>query len=234
MSRYKTLGAINTFKEKYRKLPHLKFAIIGFPKCGTSSLLHNLNKHPDIQMPKKEMRVSSAISSRQYNGFKYPEIIYHENRIDLLLQHNPDIKFIIGIRRPEEWFFSFFNYRKLEEKQGKIKRRNVSFHNALYDNAPFHGVLKDGGNFYKYINNVLKKTNNVYIYDLTSMQNSPIVLYKKIFKFLNINPQKYDFSGIKKINVCGNQYTEKLLKKDKSFLGEYYKEDQKKLKMLLQ
>ena len=101
--------------------------IIGAPKCGTSSMIHYLSKHPQIFVSKvKEPHYFNKDSGHRYyfeekdylNLFSEANeshsylcegsvwYMYSEVAIEEILRFNPNAKFIIMLRNPVSMFFS--------------------------------------------------------------------------------------------------------------------------------
>ena len=106
----------------------LDFAIIGFPKTGTSFLLEVLGAHPEITMPPKEFcaihhadgdnELSGWIENQsayqpygQKYGIKCPTMIRVTNAIENLMKVSDETRLVVGVRHPVLWFQSFYNYR---------------------------------------------------------------------------------------------------------------------------
>lgn len=102
----------------------LDFAIVGFMKCGTSSLLHYLNNVPNQKMflgekewsPKSKedlyKRHRKYIDTNVRTGFKYPGALQKkiENPIKIISQAVKKPKLIILIRHPITHFQSNYNF----------------------------------------------------------------------------------------------------------------------------
>lgn len=119
----------------------LDYAIVGFSKCGTTTLLKWLRRDPDVRTFKREIfeivdndpgslverlyenlleqPVNTTTARREghshskpfLQGFKNPEIL----QVPLALRHIhtywPETKLIITARNPLKWFRSFYNFR---------------------------------------------------------------------------------------------------------------------------
>jgi hypothetical protein len=110
------------------KEPDLDFAVIGFPKTGTTFLLQALSMHPEITMPSKEycelhlsdgdkqlvnwIKNQSALHpSGQKYGIKCPNIVKVTNAIDNMMKVSDQTRLVVGVRHPVLWFQSLYNYR---------------------------------------------------------------------------------------------------------------------------
>jgi len=113
----------------------LDFAVVGFPKTGTTFLLNILKIHPQIVMPPKEFCqihhvhgdnqtmawLKHASSSSQSNsglplkyGIKCPTMIRATDAIDILVKMSDQTRLVVGVRHPVRWFQSFYNFRVWE------------------------------------------------------------------------------------------------------------------------
>lgn len=103
----------------------LDFAIVGFGKCGTSTMMVWLREHPEIQAfgsektefmqrrPGKLVRqLYEDLEAGPYiRGYKAPQDVGQNHIMDYYRQHWPDAKLIVGIRHPVRWFESLYNFR---------------------------------------------------------------------------------------------------------------------------
>lgn len=108
----------------------LNFAVIGFPKCGTSTLMHHLESHPEVSMFKDERcensfnqhavlmkdlyeKFPASNSTHQViRGIKCPADI-ENTKLSMRNYRKYFYKtdFVVGIRHPVLWFESFYNFR---------------------------------------------------------------------------------------------------------------------------
>lgn len=136
------------------------FIVAGFKKCGTTSLMFNLNKHQDIYVPinkgfcnpigetfffahnfnkgidnyKKLFDVDVKIC-----GDKCPEYINQENIIKRINQYVPDIKIILCLRNPVNRFLSHLNMNLNRKASGRII--DVNFDKAINSDEYFKRAL---------------------------------------------------------------------------------------------
>ena len=115
---------------------HLDFALIGFPKTGTTFLLKQLEDHSQIRMSKGEFcqvhnvtsgaeRVLSwltdisnssdtSTSGNTKYGIKCPTMVRDMSAIENLIKISDHTRLIVGVTHPVRWFEHFYNYRVLE------------------------------------------------------------------------------------------------------------------------
>jgi hypothetical protein len=138
----------------------LDFGIIGFPKCGTTTMMQWLGSHPEIVAIQHEImalqrhhpaRLLKHIMKElpegpYYRGYKSPNDVEDLRAINKLAQHYPQTKLIVGIRHPVLWFESFFNHRiqngmtmpsMAEMRQGC----QAGYHGVCIGRAGFHSSL---------------------------------------------------------------------------------------------
>jgi hypothetical protein len=103
----------------------INFAIVAFPKCGTSTLMHYFAKNPEIQIPKDErcelganqhvplMRdlYTDYAAGDYVRGIKCPSNLENDLSKKNLQRYFPKTDMLIGIRHPIKWFESFYNHR---------------------------------------------------------------------------------------------------------------------------
>jgi hypothetical protein len=103
----------------------MDFAIVGYPKTGTSTKVRWLASQKEIQMydheiyhmkddePADMVRALYALpEGNQFKrGYKAPRDIHNQPAIQSFNKYFPNTKFIIGLRHPVLWFESFYNYR---------------------------------------------------------------------------------------------------------------------------
>eukprot|EP00956_Cyclotella_meneghiniana_P018783 scaffold31616_cov23-Cyclotella_meneghiniana.AAC.2 len=111
----------------------LNFAILGFPKTGSSFLTYALNTHPQVIMPpdgtapyefcqihrkeghlelldwllqlqKKNATDSSESTTKIKHGIKCPTMVRAVNAIENLMKVSKRTKLVVGVRHPVLWF----------------------------------------------------------------------------------------------------------------------------------
>jgi hypothetical protein len=120
----------------------LDFIIAGFPKTGTTSLLHAFEDHPETDIASKErcsitnpmtadfvayeklQETLSELSASPHvkRGIKCPNAVYHAYSTIARLEENAPPKVILGLRHPVEMIQSYYNYRVTEMYDQRNKR----------------------------------------------------------------------------------------------------------------
>jgi len=149
----------------------LDFYIIGFPKCGSTSMmstfeendetsiLHMKDRNAEYRLPNAndkmmeqlfiELKGMNLKSDQVKRGIKWPSGIIDVSSIKLLTKYNPPnkkTKLIVGLRHPVWWFQSYYNFRR---KGAKIDPPPPE---SLTGSArPWDGVHTENARFEKYI-----------------------------------------------------------------------------------
>jgi len=103
----------------------LDFAIIGFAKCGTTTMMKWLNMHDEIAVLLKEQMalqkrhpvqiirtiVHVLPEGRYRRGYKSPNDVEDGRARNKLRIHYPKTRLLVGLRHPVLWFESFYNHR---------------------------------------------------------------------------------------------------------------------------
>jgi len=144
------------------KLPD--FLIIGAQKCGTTSLVNNLNKHPEVRMCEFSQGSGSEVhffdrdimyqrgldwyGSLFEPGFicgeKTPEYMYDSKALDRIRKDLPKVKLIVCLRDPARRFISQLNMRN--------KANKITFEEAIKNPE-----YVDRGMYYKQLKRVLDR-----------------------------------------------------------------------------
>lgn len=180
------------------KLPEL--IIIGAPKCGTTALWYNLDKHPEISMA---TRTSSAIEIHFW-GFKYwkkglnwyrglfddnklvgeKSVRYWSNKESLkkIKKYIPNVKLLLCLRNPVDRAYS--NYQ-MHFKSNKVGIFNFNLFEKRY---------ADQGLYIQHIENKILKYFNedqLHICITEHMKKNPTIEMRKVFDFLDVRDLKY-------------------------------------------
>ena len=102
----------------------IQFAVIGFGKCGTTTVISWLDQHPQLETYPTEIydlmfgRVGALVKLMYEmpdgpfrRGYKSPADLAFMASVDALRVHFPRTKLIFGIRHPLLWFQSLYNFR---------------------------------------------------------------------------------------------------------------------------
>ena len=111
----------------------IDFALLGFPKTGSTSLLHSLANHENVEMVQEEYcdlsmqtvtdaqaekslkaALSDLSNTLSYRGFKCPNALRDPFTLNRLEQHSPNARIVVGVRHPVWFFESYYNYRVTE------------------------------------------------------------------------------------------------------------------------
>ena len=101
------------------------FAIVGFPKCGTSTMMEYLDQSPHTKVAQKERcelgsgrqaklirELYEELPEGNYKrGIKCPRDLENEFAVEAYTKYFPNTHFLIGLRHPVLWFESFYNFR---------------------------------------------------------------------------------------------------------------------------
>lgn len=103
----------------------LDFAVVGFGKCGTSTIMHWLASHPEVQMFRNEVWELMFHKPHQLiqllylelppghfkRGYKSPGDITQTHILEYFRTFFPKTRLIVGVRHPVRWFESLYNFR---------------------------------------------------------------------------------------------------------------------------
>mmetsp|Transcript_2820 Transcript_2820/g.4241 ORF Transcript_2820/g.4241 Transcript_2820/m.4241 type:complete len:420 (+) Transcript_2820:156-1415(+) len=163
------------------------FAIVGFPKCGTSTMMEYLEMSPYTKVAQKERcelgsaqqaslirKLYEELPPGHYKrGIKCPRDVENDFSMKNYGQFFPKTNFLIGVRHPVRWFESFYNFR-------------------LYNNNPMPPPEKLIGACTKYSRNVCTHRARFHQF-LANLGKTPLATKeKKLFKLggseLRVNP----------------------------------------------
>ncbi|MCF8019800.1 MAG: sulfotransferase domain-containing protein [Vallitaleaceae bacterium] len=185
-----------------------EFVIIGAPKCGTTALWYNIDKHPKISMATK---TKSSVEihfwgSRQWKkGFDWYKRLFEDGKMcgeksveywsttrsmRLMKQHIPNTKFILCIRNPVDRAYSNF---QMNARTNKSLEFTFPIFKSRYANQ---------GYYFKHIkNNVLKffDKDQLHICIQERMKNNITEEMKKVFDFLEVEDLNYKGKEIEPI-----------------------------------
>ena len=187
---------IRNITRNYRLLPD--FLIIGYHKCGTTSLYNYLIQHPNIaQAGRKEIQYFSMSYWRGINWYKsyFPTIftkkkvekktntkfitgeasaqyIYHPYSLERIKKTLPDVKLILLLRNPIDRAFSHYKHLKDIDAE-KIE----TFEEVIELDSKRHEVMFD--NFRK---NKIKEYNHKFFLPPYISMGKYVIQIEKLFK----------------------------------------------------
>jgi hypothetical protein len=221
----------------------------GVQKAGTTSLLKNLSKHPDISSYPEEIHFFDILwskgtyfyekhfdYSKKITMEKTPEIIYLPHTYPLIQSLNPYVKFIIILRNPIHRAYSSWNmsreHKWTDETFEECIDAEIKYklnENKIFITSGGHYLQK--GLYYKQIMELLKffPRQNIIILIFEELINNVENEYNKIYDFLNI-PRPYNIKY--DIERVGN-YDNKISKNTYLKLKNFFKKDVRKLEKFL-
>lgn len=187
------------------------FIIIGAQKCGTTSLVNNLSKHPMIYMSEFSLGSGSEVHffnrDSQYSkginwyknlfkegyvcGEKTPEYMFEKKAIFRMKKDLPDVKLIMCLRNPVDRFISQFNMRSIIGADKEfISKLKFPYRKFTFDQAIKMSEYIGRGMYYRQISNILQ------YFDRSQLH---IVIMDDINKKRKnlVNPDGVSFSGFK-------------------------------------
>ncbi|KAL7529572.1 hypothetical protein ACHAXR_003666, partial [Thalassiosira sp. AJA248-18] len=144
----------------------LDFAVIAFPKAGTTFMKDHLNSTKETYVYEREFCMKhysdvadfvkiyydlhAKLKQPRYPktiqfGLKCPGVLYRADDIHIYAKYFPNTKFIVGLRHPVSWFESFYNYqshRKVDlPTTSQLIGNCVNHQKVCSDRARFHTAL---------------------------------------------------------------------------------------------
>ena len=179
----------------------LDAAILGFAKCGTTTLSGWFDNHPEMKSIPQEsfallgnqpqrltkwlyaMRQDSATYKKQL--YKQPKDAYTPHVLATLDQYWPRAKLIYTLRHPVTWFESYYNFRNWKEntpiphtvigRQGTIPMMSYKLHTGLGEFHIFMAMLgktaQTAEDEWKLIEPFLKGPDEKNLYPFPKVQN---------------------------------------------------------------
>ena len=187
------------------------FIIAGMPRCGTTFLYHNLQKHPSVFCPfRKETNYFSVNHHRGIEWYRdlyrdirpgqigadvSPSYFLHGQTIARIIRFNPDTKIVLGIRDPAEWSLSFYN-----QLLTHMWRGHPPFAEFIYKYSyPVSGQTIPMELSKRFVTKTIEQYrqvfgHNVLLYDFAFFQRSPLGVLRAIEHFLDL-PHYYTESN---------------------------------------
>ncbi|MFB6226064.1 MAG: sulfotransferase domain-containing protein [Candidatus Paceibacteria bacterium] len=198
------------------------FFVIGGPKCGTTSFCRYLCDHPNVYIPTiKEPwffasdfhnLTRSVTSKREYkslfdNASNYRAVgegstiyLYSNVAIEKILRFNPDSKFIVLFRKPEDmvysWHSEVFNGKvsNFEQVIGMSYRSRVkefvprvNVEEKMFD---YEGICRLGNQVSNLIDII--DEDKLLVLNLRTLKNQPQKVISTTFSFLGLRPHIKD------------------------------------------
>jgi hypothetical protein len=223
------------------KSKKVNFFIIGTQKGGTTSVMHHLNFHPSIKIPRKEVHYFDQ-SLSDYNheyyeslfpydaskfliGDKTPSYSYIRGAIDAIYEYNPDAKLIMCLRNPIYRAFSEWNMHT------EIGLLTQPFMESLKscEHISLEEITKPGyhalqrGLYFDQISYILTKFKRDQLHLVISeeMKRDTQSEIKKIFDFLGVSSKIENMQYTQKIGL--REYPKPISSSEFKYLYEFYK-----------
>lgn len=144
----------------------LDFAIIGFPKSGTSFMKDYLNQTDETFVYHREFCIKKPSDLKRFVktyhklhvryqqpthhktvrfGLKCPGVTYRSYDMEIYAKYFPHTKFIVGLRHPVSWFESFYNYQMVRNVSmpptTSLVGKCENHQKVCTDRARFHAAL---------------------------------------------------------------------------------------------
>lgn len=207
----------------------LDFAIIGFPKTGTSTLMLYLKNQTDSVFIFKDERCEIAWGQKVpllkdlhqhyheniHMGIKCPSNLEMDHALKVYDEDFPETKFIIGLRHPVLWFESFYNFRINNDYNMKRPQELIGPCKKGY-----HHVCTNRANFGKFLKKI-QPNRKVFLYDVAQLRNDDSLRSERfrqdLSKFLGLDRNLdqtmiWERPSIEKpveegkIDICDDQY----------------------------
>lgn len=181
----------------------IDFAVIGFPKCGTTSIEHNIGRCNSVYfIPGEPKRIDLPhyyFPPNKKVGFKFPSAIYElDEWSDLFIRNHT--RLIICWRNPIEHLLTFYNYRKNEVKKNvrwiqeykrifpTIDLDNMQLTDVINRKVDFLSCSLDKSTMETYTASVFEKfrNNRILVINFDELRANPKIFYGKICAFLNV------------------------------------------------
>jgi len=217
----------------------MDFCIVGFPKCGTRTLIYLLKDHPQVYTYGDHPPIYEVHGERIYDlkkvsgkvtGFKHPGLVYPRNEkyMDYLLRQNPSLKIIVSLREPSDWIWAFYHYRLLGVKD---LSRVHTFDDVVYHGKEVAGAKLSNGQFVDFLKPLMAKLPNpkeqLFLMRVEDLQSDYNYTIRRLLDFLGLDNLK-----VKQVaeNVNRHKYPPKdQFTKQLFYAREYYAAGQREL-----
>jgi hypothetical protein len=190
------------------------FVIPGMPRCATTFLYHNLEKHPSVFCPfRKETNYFSVNYQKGsdwywnlYRGIRpgqvgadvSPSYFLHRKAIDRMKRFNPQMRVVLGVRDPVEWALSLYNQLLTHAWRGPDLSDFIERFPYPFGGEAIIIELRDGF-VTKMVENYRKAFgDNLLLYHFDFFKNNPLAVLRSIEHFLDIPPyySEYNFDNM--------------------------------------
>jgi hypothetical protein len=223
------------------------FLIIGAAKCGTTFLKENLNKNPNIFIPRNEVDFFSSnykmgidwytshfFYNNKIQGDKSPSYIYDQTSHKRMFDHLPHAKLILLLRNPVARAFSNWNMRVNKKSIGNIEGINTYNFKELVDYYfQYEGLevikknpldILEMGKYIEQIENLLRyyprENLRIYIYEeVFSNAEASLEFLRDVYTFLNI---KFDEKFTYNKRIRSGKYENRLDQETAEKLIHFY------------
>jgi len=219
----------------------IDFAIVGFPKCGTTSMIKNLSKCPSLFILPREPKISQILEAtlpkNKTIGFKFPASIFNLTPWTTALDLQ---KIIICWRDPIEHLFTFYQYRQMEIEQNVpwIQKHRAMNPGAKY-NFTFDDILKGEDMFDcsleksrmdVYTLQALRTfpPDRVLILHFNELKTNPRLFYTKICYFVGISPSELP-SQFTVENINSQKVPIEITPEQQDYLNSYYSDTRRNM-----
>jgi hypothetical protein len=215
--------------------PKIKFLVPGFSKCGTTTLCHMLDKHPDIHIPpfKEPMFFINDDYESRWGGYQkffsksgnatslgegstfYAAHDYEEKSRQRILLHYPDIRLIFIARDPIDRIESLF--RECHHNGWRFELDAPYELEAALEEIPH---LCADTLYWARLNNYVQHMDEdkIHILFLEDLKSDPESELRKCFEFLKLSDD-YEFQDpLAKLNPGDSKlYDTRLLRKLRAY-----------------
>lgn len=130
----------------------MDFAIAGFPKCGTTTLMLRLHDHrPFLDVPTVERHLAQVLGGRNatrspLRGIKDPDGMTDPGALRAARLRFPALRVIVAVRHPTDQLLSFLAYRAREWRNG-TDRFAAALRRQWHRPPDLDQVVLDGADF---------------------------------------------------------------------------------------
>ena len=191
------------------------FLIIGTQKAGTTALMLNLARHPEVFMAGRHGKPGELQFFNAYwrNGedwyrqhFIHPELIQGEKTPDYLANHQaqlrmaglvPHAKLIVSLRNPVDRAYSAWNHFNKDVYAESKGWERVPFEQAVHGTSGIFRHLLDYGRYAEHLRHLLRlyPRDRVHIIIAERMRLNPDAVFAHLLDFLEISPATAAFTN---------------------------------------